>query len=137
MNKYIEYKKYCEEKVNAFPMMFAFSKKQFEEGLTKLGVTEEEVLSIGAGGFIRKSDREAFSDLMNSLDIKLESSIKEDDEFVVQMFEYEMGNHEYCITYDDDEIIDVCGLKLDKFKADDRLKKLYAEAKKNYLRGVK
>lgn len=137
MNKYRNYKKSCEEKVNNFPMMFAFSKSQFEEGLTKLGSTKEEVMSIGAGGFIRKSDMKSFETLMDDLDLELSKHIKEDDEFVLQMFEYEMGNHEYCITRDDEKIAHICGLSINEIIYDERLAELYKRAKKNYLRGVK
>ncbi len=136
MDKYRNYKKSCEEKVNNFPMMFAFSKSQFEEGLSKLGVTKEEVMSIGAGGFIRKSDMKSFETLMDDLDLELSKHIKEDDEFVLQMFEYEMGNHEYCITGNDEEVLNVCGLEVESLN-NDRLNKLYKEAKRNYLRGVR
>jgi len=132
MNKYIEYKNYCEEKVNNFPMMFAFSKGQFEEGLVKLGTTKEGVTSIGGGGFIRKKDKEDFEVLMVCLDTKLEESIKEDNEFVLQMFEYEMENHEYYLSRDDEEILSVCGLGVESIN-DERLRKLYKEAKKNHL----
>ena len=137
MNKYREYNKECEKKVNNFPMMFAFSKGQFLEVLKKLGVSEDEVMSIGLGGYIRKRDEKAFEDLMNSMELEKITAIKEDDDFVVQMFEYEMGNHEYCINGDDENIAHICGLSINEIIYDERLSKLYKQAKKNYLRGVK
>lgn len=135
MNKYREYKKLWEKEINAFPMMFAFSKKQFAEGLQKLAVSVEEVISIGAGGFIRLSDKEAFETLVDSLDEKLKTSL-EDDEFVFQMFEYELGNHEYCISGNNEEVLRACGLGIESLN-DERLNKLYKQAKKSYLRGCR
>lgn len=135
MNKYIEYKKYCEDRLNAFPIVFAFSNSQLQEGLNKLGVNKSEVISIGGGGFIRKSDKQNFHDLLDNFDEKLDENL-EDDEFVLQMFKYEMGNHEYCITYDDEEVIEACGLDLDRFNSSERLRKLYSEARDYYLSEV-
>ena len=132
MNKYIEYKKYCEDRLNAFPIVFAFSNSQLQEGLNKLGVNKSEVISIGGGGFIRKSDKQNFHDLLDNFDEKLDENL-EDDEFVLQMFKYEMGNHEYCITYDDEEVIEACGLDLDRFNSNERLRNLYSEARTSYL----
>lgn len=135
MNKYIEYKKYCEDKLNAFPIVFAFSNSQLQEGLNKLGVNKSEVISIGGGGFIRKSDKQNFHDLLDNFDEKLDENL-EDDEFVLQMFKYEMGNHEYCITYDDGEVIEACGLDLDRFNSNERLRNLYSKARDYYLSEV-
>lgn len=134
MNKYRNFVKICEDKVNSFPMMFAFSKEQFKEGLAKLGVGESEVMSIGSGGYIRKKDKVDYNNLLKSFDEDLNKYVKSDDEFVLQMFEYEMANHEYCITYDDDEVISCCGLKLKEFYEDERLKSLYIKAKESYLK---
>lgn len=132
MNKYKEFKKYRGEKISSFPKMFALTKKQFEEGLQRLGVTEEEITSIGMCGFILKKDEKKFNALINDLELKLKSFIEKDDEFVVQMFEYEMGNFEYYISGDDEEVLLACGLSLESLK-DDRLSRLYEDAKKKYM----
>lgn len=94
-------------------------------------------MPIGAGGFIRKSDMKSFETLMDDLDLELSKRIKEDGEFVLQMFEYEIENHEYCITGDDEKIAHICGLSMNEIIYDERLGELYKRAKKNYLRGVK
>lgn len=132
MNKYKEFKKYRKERITSFPKMFAFNKKQLEEGLQRLGVTEEEITSIGMCGFILKKDKKKFNVLINDLELKLKSFIEKDDEFVLQMFEYEMGNFEYYISEDDEEVLLACGLSLESLK-DDRLSKLYEEAKRKYM----
>ena len=132
MNKYEEFKKYCSSKLDAFPIMFAFSKEQFELGLKELGVSKEEVFSLGNGGFIRNSDKKDFFDLLYNFDEKLEENLK-DDEFILHMFKYELSNHEYCISYNDEEVIKACGLDLDRFNSDENLRKLYEEAKKSYM----
>ncbi|WJV31818.1 hypothetical protein QTG56_24610 (plasmid) [Rossellomorea sp. AcN35-11] len=47
-------------------MQFAFSDQQFAEGMKKLGLgvgDEDKVVSIGAGGFILKSDVKAYKEM--------------------------------------------------------------------------
>ena len=73
-----------------------------------------------------------FNALRNDLELKLKSFIEKDDEFVFQMFEYEMGNFEYYISGDDEEVLLACGLSLESLK-DDRLSRLYEDAKKKYM----
>ena len=67
MAKYEKFKKVQEEMVNKFPQFFAFSNEQLEEGLKKLNVKKEEILSTGLGGFIRKSDKEAYKQLWEKI----------------------------------------------------------------------
>ena len=53
MNQYRVLKEKHEKEINNFPLMFAFSKKQFAEGMQKLGLKEtntDKIISIGVGG---------------------------------------------------------------------------------------
>ena len=43
-----------------------------------------------------------------------------------------MGNFEYYISGDDEEVLLACGLSLESLK-DDRLSRLYEDAKKKYM----
>ena len=74
--KYLELKGKHEQEINKFPMHFAFSNEQFAEVLRKLDVKEDEVkdklLKIDGGGFIRKTDSDAFNDLFKRHRIELE-----------------------------------------------------------------
>lgn len=63
VNSYDQLRARQQKEVDDFPMAFAFNDKQFAEGMRKLGLDPSEtcqVLSIGAGGFIRKTDEDAF-----------------------------------------------------------------------------
>lgn len=133
MNKYEEYRINTARKVNSFPMIFAFSREQLKEGLEKLNTTKDDLISVGGGCFIRKSDKEDFIKLSDSLDKELEDLLMKDDSFVYDMFLYEMGNHEYCLTYDDKEVLDACGIDFLRFNKDVRLKNIYLKAKQDYL----
>lgn len=131
-NLYIQSKESKHERFNNFDMFFAFDNEQFNKGLEKLEINSDEIVSIGMSGFIRKSDVSTFNEMMESFKDEHIKNMKNDD-YVYHMFKYEMGNHEYIITYDDEEILDVCDVDQDLFIADERLKTIYIKAKKDYI----
>lgn len=102
---YMDLKKKHQTRVDAFPMAFAFSTEQVNEGLAKLGITKEEAVSIGGGGFIKKDDVDAFNTLFKEMmDEKTEAC--KDAAFLVDGLRYELENHEYSYTWDDEPAID-------------------------------
>lgn len=126
-NLYVEFKRNREKEINNFPMGFAFSNKQLEEGMKKLNVTDKsELLSIGAGGFIRKTDKEKFTNLMNKYDTEFKRLIEADktgEGFIYDMFYYELANHEYLYTLELDDTFDALGLTYDNIKNNIALEK--------------
>ncbi|RIL18493.1 hypothetical protein BUY99_13675 [Staphylococcus gallinarum] len=134
-NLYVQFKESKKKRFNNFDMFFAFDDEQFNKGLEKLEVNSDEIVSIGMSGFIRKSDVSTFNEMMESFNDEHIKHMKNDD-YVYHMFKYEMGNHEYIITYDDEEILDVCGVDQDLFIADERLKEIYIKARNHYLNEV-
>ncbi|MFH2047785.1 MAG: hypothetical protein ABIK92_21880 [Pseudomonadota bacterium] len=125
---YQEFKIEQRKDVDSFPIVFAFSQKQLDEGLAKLGVTLNEVFRLPSGGFIRKTDSKAFHELLDRLDRKLSEALLDDD-FLLEALEYELGNHEYCITYDPVPTLNALDLSLD----DERVARLFSVACKKYL----
>lgn len=105
METYVQMRDRHQKEVNAFPMRFAFGEEQFRKGLEELGVTEDEVVGIGAGGFIRKADKDDYIAMGERIAGELEEAMK-DPEFAYGAFYYEMGNHEYHINWQGDW--DVC-----------------------------
>ena len=137
MNKYAELKNKIQKEVDEFPMGFAFSNEQFEKMKEELGVKEDsELLSIGAGGFIRKTDREAFNELFNNKAKRIDEAIAEDktgEGFIKDMFLYELANHEYCITYDLEDTLYALDLTYDEVMNDERFLRGLTLAKNEYL----
>lgn len=137
MNKYMELKNKIQKEVDEFPMGFAFSNEQFEKMKEELGVKEDsELLSIGAGGFIRKTDREAFNELFNNKAKRIDEAIAEDktgEGFIKDMFLYELANHEYCITYDLEDTLYALDLTYEEVMNDERLLRGLTLAKNEYL----
>lgn len=125
MNNYIEMKKQHEKEVNEFPMFFAFSKKQFNEGMKKLGLDPSETNKIyragDTGGFYRKSDASAFHEMFKRHEDEKNNAIATDDTFIYNMFRYELGNHEYVITEDISDTLAALGLTFDEINNDKRL----------------
>ena len=123
MSKYTELKAKHQAEVDAFPFGFAFNQKQFEEMMTKWGLTPDDtdkIYSIGGGGYIRKSDSKAMSEMFDRHEAERKAAMQ-DDEYLYEMFNYELANHEYCITYDLDNTLDALGLTIDEIKADPRM----------------
>ena len=137
MNQYKVLSDRHQREVDAFPFMFAFSQKQFDEGMVErfgLKPTDtDKILSIGGGGYIRKSDRDALHEMMNRHAAETQAAIDADETgegFVRDMFVYELDNHEYSYTWDLEPTLDALGLTLEEVEADPKLKHGLQEARK-------
>jgi hypothetical protein len=99
---YTQMKNRHQREVNALPLMFAYSKDQFDEGCRKLGVTDPktDLYKTGDNGtFYRKADSKLILDTFRRLDAEMTEAMKDED-FAVSAFEYEAGNHEFHINLD-------------------------------------
>ena len=111
MVTYEEYTRKKQEEVNALPLKWAFSDKQFEEVMRGWGYEPSETDKICRikgwnGAFIRKTDLPVLEAFLNKEDEL--PKLMEDKEFRISAFLYEMNNHEYAInTYQGDW--EVCG----------------------------
>ena len=125
MSKYTELKAKHQAEVNAFPFGFAFNQSQFDEMMKKWGLKPtdiREILSIGGGGYIRRSDADAFKEMMSRHKIQMKMAMKKnEDDFLFHMFNYELANHEYCITYELDDTLDALGLTIDEINSNPKM----------------
>lgn len=99
---YLELKARHQKEIDALPLMFAFSKKQLEEGCAKLGVKEpeKELYRLGTtGGFYRRTDSKMIFDTFARHEKEMTEAMK-DEAFAVGAFDYEAGNHEFMINMD-------------------------------------
>jgi hypothetical protein len=96
---YIEYKEQRQREFDELPKFFAFSTRQFIEGMKKLGVKDErELYALGngdLGGFYRKVDEPLFEAYYES---NMLQELLKDPAFAEDAFYYEMSNHEYHIN---------------------------------------
>lgn len=115
MNKYTELKDKITKEVNDFlsnHAFFAFDDKQFEEGMSKLNMTndnlKDKIVRLPGGGFIRKDKVNDYKQMSQTHDQQLEEAMK-DEEFAVSAFDYELGNHEWAITLDPTDAVNALG----------------------------
>jgi hypothetical protein len=123
MSKYRELEARHQAEVDAFPFGFAFNEKQFNEMMEKWGLTPDDtdkIYSIGYGVYVRKSDAEAMHKMFDRHQAEYEAAMQ-DDEYLFSMFNYELANHEYCITYDVTDALDALGLTLEEVAANPRM----------------
>lgn len=131
--KYRELMDRHQKEFEAFPAFYAFNKEQFVEGKRKLGVVEDSELYRGyAGMFYRKKDAETLRAMMRRFDEEKQEAFK-DDKFFYDAVYSELANHEYCITYEDEETLDALGITMEELEKDQRMGKIYCKARQDYL----
>ncbi len=125
MTQYQEMKAKQEKELNAFPFMWAFDEKQFNAGMKGLGLEPtdtDKIFSIGAGGYIRKTDAPAMEEMFARHEAELKAARAADKKgFTFEMFLYELDNHEYSYTGDATETLEALGLTWQEVQADKRL----------------
>jgi len=140
MNKYLKMKKDHQKELNNFPMFFAFSNKQFDEGMQEFGLDPEEdtdkIYSIGRGGFIKKKNSKEFAEMFKRHHEEIEKAIESDqtgEEFIFDMFLYELRNHEYIVTGNFEDTLDAVGLTFEEVKENEKLEHGLIKAKNKYI----
>ena len=118
--KYIEFKNKIEKEHNDFSeknIIWAFSDEQLNEALKKRNLTLKQFKELYAGfycgGAILKSsvsEHEAMSERHYD---ELQSHLRNDSDFAYEAFSYELANHEYCITCDEEPALRALGLSSD------------------------
>ncbi len=139
-NRYLEIKRRHQQEIDDFPMAFAFSREQFKEGMASLGLTPDDtdkIFKLGdTGGFYRRTDAPALRALFDRHEREMSGAIAADETgegFVFEMFDYELANHEYCITGDVSDTLEALGLTREKVNTDPRLKHGLAKARNAQL----
>lgn len=119
METYDQQKSRHQKEVNDFKgIFFAFSNKQFEEGMQKLGLTKDDinkVCCIGCGGIVLKDKAKAFHQMIETNSQETRDSLK-DDVFMLDALSYELSNHEYCITCDLTDTLECLELRVEDIK---------------------
>ncbi|WP_304973825.1 hypothetical protein [uncultured Alistipes sp.] len=142
MNRYADLKRRQHEEFAAFPMQFAFSDRQFAEGMAALGLgptDTDKVYKAPGGGFYRREDGPRLKGMMDRFDRELQEAIAGDetgDGFIYEMFLYELGNYEYDVTMELDETLDALGYTRTDIQADPRLSHALEKARQEVLRRI-
>ncbi len=129
MNRYEALKQRQQEEYSAFPMQYAFSDRQFAEGMAALGLKPtdtDKVYAAPGGGFYRREDSPRLKAMMDRFDRELQEAIAGDktgEGFIYEMFLYELNNHEFGYTGDTEETLDALGYTAGEVLGDPRLKR--------------
>lgn len=135
---YVELIEKHRQEAEAFPIAYAFSEKQLEEALEKLGVdsVKECVTVFGHGDIVKRGDAKKFIDMLERHSKTVKDALVADKEFAEAAFLYEMDNHEYGINYDgDDDVLGCFGLKYDEL-VELGLKDAYHQAQKAHYKNM-
>lgn len=107
--EYLDLKKRHEKELSDFPIAYAFSDKQLEEALEKLGATKEECVTVfGHGDIVKRENAKPFIKMLERQTEELKQKLKDDPDFAEAAFLYEMNNHEYSINWTADEDVLAC-----------------------------
>ena len=139
METYQELRTRQQNEVDALPLGFAFSEKQFEEMKAKLGVKENsELYRLGStGGFYRKIDADLIIGTFKRHQEERQKAIFTangiNTAYVQSMIYYEMCNHEFAINHDGrEEVLEACNLTEELLDKHSELKNAWNAARKQY-----
>jgi hypothetical protein len=105
-----------QRELDSLPIKWAFSDKQFKEALSEMGLTLDDthlLIRVPGGGFMRKTEKHLLKKTFTRHEQELQAAIDHDPDgsgFIFDMFDYELGNHEYCITHDIEPALDALGI---------------------------
>lgn len=138
--RYEELRARQQKEVDSLPMYFAFGQNQFEELMHKLGFENEEkfkknIFTIGAGSIILNKDKEKVLNTFLEHDKEMLKAFENDD-FLMSAFEYELGNHEYIITYDISDTLRALGISSKEYQENERYQNIMTQAIKNYKKAM-
>ena len=134
MNRYVELKQRQQAEFNAFPMQFAFSERQFAEGMAALGLEPtdtDKIYSAPGGGFYRRKDSHRLQEMTDRFDRELAEAIAADETgegFIYEMFLCELDDHEYGYTGDTTDALCALGYTAAEILGDPRLRRGFEKA---------
>ena len=139
-NNYKNFKERQQKEINSLPIYWAFGKKQTKELMEKLNIKDNNELKEKCfgilGGIALKEDKKNIIDTFKRHNEELQEVLKDDD-FLQDALEYELGNHEYIVTYDISEALNTLGITYKEYKENKRINKVAKMAVKNYLKDMK
>ena len=139
---YMQLKQKHQEEVNAFPFGFAFGDKQFKEMMSKWGLDADndedlkKIVSIGAGGYLRKTDVPAFEEMCERHNKEIQAFKKDEKEFIAGIV-YELHNHEYGYSRDEADVeaaLRSFNLDLEDVQKDEHLREMVQKAIKQCVK---
>ncbi len=101
-----EYDKNYNDELKNAGVFWAFSNNQFDENKTYKDAPDNEYISVGAGGYIHKSDKHKFENFVKVIAPKLKADFVSKIE-MNDLIKYELINHECYYTGDLSEVVEI------------------------------
>ena len=137
---YKELRERHQEETNKLPIYWAFGSEQYEELKKKLNIKNDDELKEKCfgifGGIALKTDKEKILETLKRHNEE-EKKLFEDDDFLQSAFEYELGNHEYIITYDLSDTLRALGISYKEYQESERYQNIMEVAISNYREEMK
>lgn len=127
MNKYEELIKKHKDEIGTLPIQYASDSSQRQSALKALGTTEDEVCHVAGGGVIRKSEVMRLNEMVQRHDEEIEN-FKKDDDFLLDMFTFEMNKCHYTNSTNNKAIFDACKISMDNLADDKRIGRIFCRA---------
>ena len=129
MNNYLALKQAQQKDVDEFPFFFAFTNKQFDEGMAKFGLTPDETDKIykfgSTGGFYLRTDAPRLHEMLERHGKEMQDAVDGDttgEGFILEMFSYELSNHEFIVTGDPEDTLAALDLTWKDIQKNKRLR---------------
>ena len=120
METYRQMQERHQKEMNSFPIAFAYSDQQFDDGMRRLGLDPSEtdkVVSVFYGAFIRKEDHDALMEMFERhTREERDAFVHNEDDWAYHAFRYELANHEFSYTGDYEPALEACGFTLEELK---------------------
>ena len=119
MNEYEQIKTRHNKEINTLPIFWAYSIKQFNEGMEKFGLEPTDtgkIYKLQGGGYYRRTDAKILSDMFARHEKEMSEAIGRDktgEGFIFNMFDDELSNHEYIYTHSTEDTLEVLGLSIE------------------------
>lgn len=132
METYQGIKNRHQAEVNAFPLGAAFSNQQLAEMMQKFGLPNDktgyaQIVSLGCGCYIKKSDVPAWNDLCKRHKEEMKAFRKNKKE-LIEALRYEFANHECQFIRNDEGVCSAVGLNWEEVQKDAEMMKIYNKA---------
>lgn len=122
METYKELNTRQSKEINTLPIFWAFSNKQFEEGMAQFGLEKTDtgkIYRLDSGGYYKRTDSSIINELFERHPAELKAAIAADttgEGFIFDMFDYELGNHEFTYTGDTEDTLDALGFTMEEIE---------------------
>lgn len=138
MESYQQIKARHQADVDAFPLGAAFSNEQLAEMMEKFGLPNDktgysQIVSLGYGCFIKKSDAPAWREMCERHNREIKEFRKDRKELKKALF-YEFGNHESQFSLNEETICNCVGLDWEEVQKDEELHKLFNDTYREFCR---